>query len=115
MAGHHEAGKYLPLHPLDFRILLAVLDEPSYGSRIVAEIEAQATVPTRIYPANLFRRIRDLLAKGLLAESPTPDGADSRRTYVQLTSLGRAVAVAEGVRLRELLSEAERRALPSGA
>lgn len=109
-----DVASHLPLHPLDFRILLALLDGPSYGTRIVGEIEAREGGRQRIYPANLFRRIRDLLAKGILEESPSPEGADPRRTYVRLTSLGRGVAVAEGRRLRELVAEAERLALPSG-
>ena len=106
--------RHLPLNPLDFRILLALLNGASYGTRIVEEIEAREGGRMRIYPANLFRRIRGLVAKGLLVEVPSPEGADPRRTYVSLTSLGRAVAVAEGGRLRELVAESDRMALPSG-
>ncbi|MEJ2204390.1 MAG: helix-turn-helix transcriptional regulator [Gemmatimonadota bacterium] len=113
MSDRGDEVAYLPLHPLDFRILLALLNGPSYGTRIVNEIEARESTRMRIYPANLFRRIRDLLAKGILEEAPAPAGADPRRTYVRLTGLGRAVAVAEGRRLRELLAEADRLALPS--
>lgn len=105
--------RHLPLHPLDFRILLALLGGPSYGTRIVEEIEAREGPGKRIYPANLFRRIRDLLADGILEEAPSPEDADPRRTYVRLTALGHAVAVAEGARLRELVAEADRLALPS--
>jgi len=97
---------HLPLHPLEFRILLALLEGPSYGTRIVEEIEKREVGRTKIYPANLFRRIRDLLSRELLEECAAPEGADPRRTYVRLTRTGRAVARAEAERLRELVAEA---------
>lgn len=97
----------LPLHPLEFRILMALVREPSYGTAIVREIERAEEGRTTIYPANLFRRIRDLLARGLLEERPSPDGADPRRTYLGLTPAGRSVARAEARRLRELVRDAE--------
>lgn len=60
-----------------------------------------------LYPANLFRRIRDLLGRGALEETAAPEGSDPRRTYVRLTELGRAVARAEARRLHALVSEAD--------
>lgn len=50
-----------PLHPLEFRILFVLLDGPARGYRIVKAIEAREAGHTRIYPANIYRRIRDLL------------------------------------------------------
>ena len=98
---------FLPLHPLAFRVLMAVVDGPSFGTAIVQTIEAAET-RTRLYPANLYRRIRDLLEDGLLEECAGPDGTDPRRSYVQLTALGRGVAQAEALRLRDLFFEAKR-------
>jgi DNA-binding MarR family transcriptional regulator len=95
----------LPLHPHDFRILMALTGGPSYGTEIVRGIEA-AEGREKLYPANLFRRIRDLLQRGLLEESPAPEGADPRRTYVRLTRRGRLVARAEARRLHDLVREA---------
>jgi DNA-binding PadR family transcriptional regulator len=95
-----------PLHPLEFRILMALHRGPSYGTAIVREIEAEEDGRTTIYPANLFRRIRDLLARGLLRECPTPTDADPRRTYVGLTPAGRAALLAAAERLRDLVREA---------
>lgn len=111
MAQDRDVGSFLPLHPLEFRILLALLDGPSYGTRIVQEIEEREGSRTNIYPANLFRRVRDLLGRGLLEECAAPEGADPRRTYLQPTSTGRAVAHAEAERLRELVEEAASHAL----
>jgi hypothetical protein len=69
---------HLPLHPLEFRILLALLDGPSHGYRIVQEIE-EAEGRERIWPANLYRRMRNLLAKGLIEETLAPQGKTTRR------------------------------------
>lgn len=103
--------EHLPMHPLEFRILMALLDGPSFGSRVVEEIEASERRGTKLYPANLYRRIRDLLARGLVEDAPSPPGADPRRGYVRLTQLGRSVAHAEARRLRDLVADAQQRRL----
>ena len=79
---------------------------PSYGTEIVKAIEAQERSNVHLYPANLYRRIRDLLGRELIAESEAPEGTDPRRTYLAITPLGRAVAVAEALRLRALVRDA---------
>lgn len=101
-----DASAHLPLHPLAFRILMAVHDGPSFGTEIVQRIEA-AEQATKLYPANLYRRIRDLLGDELLEECAGPAGADPRRTYVRLTAVGRAVALAEARRLQALVLDAQ--------
>ncbi len=100
---------FLPLHPLEFRILMVLMDQPAHGYRIVREIESRERDLSSIYPGNLYRRIRDLVAKGLLHEVDPPSGvdADPRRKYFAPTSLGEAVAKAEGHRLQTLVQEAE--------
>ena len=111
------AGSFLPLHPLEFRILMILLSGPSHGYAIVQEIESREKDQRSIYPANLYRRLRDLLAKRLLEDSPPPDleTADPRRRYFRVTKLGRAVARAETERLQGLLAEARDRGLLSTA
>lgn len=101
------ATDFLPLHPLAFRVLLTLVEGPSFGTEIVERIEAVEHGGKRLYPANLYRRVRDLLAVGLLVECAAPEGADPRRTYVELTPLGRQVAEAEARRLRALVADAE--------
>jgi DNA-binding PadR family transcriptional regulator len=106
--GTSDPMGFLPLHPLEFRILLVLLDGPAHGYRIVKEVEARESEISGIYPGNLYRRIRDLLSKGLLEEVDAPAGveADPRRKYFNPTSLGAAVAKAEGRRLENLLRDA---------
>jgi DNA-binding PadR family transcriptional regulator len=110
-------GSFLPLHPLEFRILLILLDGPSHGYAVVQEIEGRESAEGTIYPANLYRRMRDLLAKGLVEDSQPPEGksSDPRRRYFQVTPLGMQVARAETERLGALLAEARKRGLPSVA
>jgi DNA-binding PadR family transcriptional regulator len=105
--------RYLPLHPLEFRILLVLLDGPSHGYRIVKAIEELVGDQRRIYPANLYRRIRDLLERGLIEETAAPAGEESegRRTYVAVSRLGRQVARAEAERLESLVADARQRRL----
>lgn len=100
-----------PLHPLELRILMVLLEGPSYGSSIVRELEARAERAAKLYPANLFRRIRDLLARGYLEECDGPDGVDPRRTYLCLTPEGLAAARSAAEQLRDLVREAVGRKL----
>ncbi|NNF27269.1 MAG: PadR family transcriptional regulator [Gemmatimonadetes bacterium] len=106
MTDPRPLSDHLPLHPFEFRILMALLDGPSYGTRIVEQIEARVGRREKIYPANLYRRIRDLLRDGLVEETAAPEGVDPRRTYVRLTPEGRHVVRAEAQRLKELLEDA---------
>jgi DNA-binding PadR family transcriptional regulator len=101
-----DATEHLPLHPLEFRILLVLLEGASHGYRIVQEIEAREAGRATIYPANLYRRIRSLEAAGLVEEVAAPAGEDARRRYLSVTRSGRAVARAEAERLRELVADA---------
>lgn len=100
-------GDLLPLHPVEFRILLALLGGPAHGYQVVKQVEASGTEGARLFPANLYRRIRDLRARGLLEEvAPPREGDDPRRRYLAVTPLGRAVARAEAARMEALLAEA---------
>lgn len=103
-----DPSSFLPLHPLELRILLVVGPGPAHGYRIVKEIESQETDLKPLYPANLYRRIRDLLAKGLLLEVSPPEegGVDPRRKYYQVTSLGLSVVKAETSRMESLIRDA---------
>ena len=107
-----DPQSFLPLHPLEFRILLVLLDGPGHGYAIVQAIEARDP-EAAVYPANLYRRIRDLLGRGLLRDAAPPAGEDpeGRRRYVAVTALGRAVARAEAERLEALVRDARAAAL----
>jgi len=101
---------FLPMNPLEFRILLALGDGCRHGYAIVKDVEARSGSNEKIFPANLYRRIRNLLADGLLADAAPPKDAQPddgrRRRFFELTPLGRDAARAETARLEQLLREA---------
>ena len=101
--------KLLPLHPESFRILVVLREGERHGYAIVKELERDAGRPGTVLPANLYRRIRWLMERGLSAESearPDPELGDERRRYFRVTDLGEEVARAEAQRLRALLAGA---------
>ena len=93
----------LPLTPLSFQILVAVADGPRHGYGMIKEIEEATGAPMKSSTGTLYLAIERLEQEGLLEEAP---GDESRRRYYRLTSLGRAVAVAEVERLATLLGVA---------
>jgi DNA-binding PadR family transcriptional regulator len=102
---------FLPLHPFDLRILLVLAEGPAHGYPIIKAIEERDGSWKRVLPGNLYRRLRDLLARGLVEEAAapasTPDDERQRR-FFELTALGRRVAVAETRRLDALVADARR-------
>lgn len=111
-----DPADFQPLHPLELRVLLVAADGPVHGYRIVKAVEDLGDGRFALYPANLYRRIRDLTARRLLAEVPPPQdsAAGGRpRTYFEITGLGREVVRAEITRMQELVRQA-RKAMSAG-
>jgi DNA-binding PadR family transcriptional regulator len=110
-----EPKDFLPLHPLELRILLVLAEGDAHGYGLVKQIEARETRLPRIYSGNLYRRIRDLLRKGLVEDARPPDDpeVDARRRYFRMTGLGRDVLLAEAARIDELAAETKRLHLSS--
>jgi DNA-binding PadR family transcriptional regulator len=96
------------LNAVEFRILLVLLSAPSHAYRIVKEIEAREPGVT-VYPANLYRRIRDLVDRGWIEELPerAREAAGRRRVQLRVTEAGRRVAKAEAKRLQALVLAAQ--------
>src|SRR5688500_16362514 len=103
-----DPQRFLPLHPLEFRILLVLWREKAHGYRIVKAIEESDGRWNRIFPANLYRRIRDLLGQGLIEDAAVSgaESPDPRRRYFQITPLGRQVAGLEARRVSDLAADA---------
>ena len=105
-----SAEDFLPLHPFELRILLVLAEGPAHGYPIVKAIEEKDGTWKRVLPANLYRRLRDMLASGLVAEidgdGDVYDDDRQRRTFA-LTDLGRRVAIAETNRLEALVLDAK--------
>lgn len=98
-----ETQRFLPLHPLEARILLVLGEGDAHGYAIVKEIEARDAAWATIFPANLYRRLRDLLAKGLIEEAEASEVTPGRpKRPFRITDRGRDVARAEAERVQEL-------------
>jgi DNA-binding PadR family transcriptional regulator len=108
---NHHPEDFLPLHPFEFRILLALAEGPAHGYPIIKVIEERDGSWKRVLPANLYRRLRGMRLRGLVDEveaaEGAPDNERQRRTFA-LSELGRRVAVAEARRLDALVADAKR-------
>ena len=81
-----RAAAFLPLHALDFRVLLSLLGGAAHGYRIVRAIEQSEPSWARIFPANLYRRIRALIRSELLVETSAPVSEPSRMSAPSTSS-----------------------------
>ena len=97
-----------PLSPLDFQVLLVLVEEPLYGYAIMKAVETQSG--GRLHPeiGSLYRVLARLMDEGLLEEAPAPEDSGTHpgrpRKYYDLTAEGRTAVSEEARRLDEALS-----------
>jgi len=96
---------HLPLHPLEFRVLMVLMDGELHGYGIAKEVERRDMSLGKIFPTNLYRRLRDMSDRGLIDQLTASSNGEQRRQF-RVTKLGRRVAQAEARRLESLLAEA---------
>ncbi len=104
----------LPLRPVEYLILLALVAEELHGYALAKDIAEQTDGVVSLEPGNLYRVIKRLSADKLVEGSErksTGTHDDERRRYYKLTKLGQQVAALEGDRLRKLLASGPARAL----
>ena len=109
-----DPKQFLPLRPVDFLLLLALVDHEQHGYGLAREIADSTNGLIRLEPGNLYRVIKRLADDGLIAASsrrPAPDLDDERRRYYKLTAAGARVAALEAQRLRTVLASPSARAL----
>lgn len=100
----------LPLRPVDFLVLVVLLEGERHGYGMVQEISHRTGGEVRLVPGNFYAVLRRLMEAGLLEELDhrnAPDLEDQRRKYYGITEFGREVAAAEARRMRSLLQERE--------
>ncbi|MGD8361038.1 MAG: PadR family transcriptional regulator [Gemmatimonadota bacterium] len=103
---------HIPMHPLELQVLLVLMEGDLHGYGIAKEIEGRDTGLGKIFPTNLYRRLRDMAEKGMISEAEEREG-DQRRLF-SITPFGRLVARAEAERLEALVISARRhRLLPT--
>ena len=104
----------LPLRPVEYLTLLALVEEEQHGYALAKEIAERTDGLVSLEPGNLYRVIKRLSADKLVEASERKSVAandDERRRYFKLTELGQHVAALEGERLRKLLTSKPAREL----
>jgi len=103
----------LPLQPLHFLMLLALLDGERHAYGIKKDLASRGE-HRDIGPGTLYRSIAQLIESGVIEESdrrPLAELDDERRRYYRLTGFGRREVAAEARRLDALVSAARTRKL----
>ena len=111
-----DPDNFLPLKPVDFHVLMVLLDGKRHGYGIVQDISDRTEGKIRLVPGNFYAMLNRLIDVGLIAEAANPAGRESdgiRRRYYRITPTGKRVAAAEARRLKALVEEAEARKLLS--
>lgn len=108
-------GRYLPLKPAWFHILLALKEGEAHGFAVRERVETRTGGAVRLWPATLYGAIRQLAEKGLIEalEGQEDPDDDARRRYYRLTERGREVLLAEADRLESLIRDV-RSTAPAG-
>jgi DNA-binding PadR family transcriptional regulator len=99
----------LPLRPTAFAVLAALAQGARAGFEILEAVNVTQPRSGVLGPGTLYRLLRELRHEGLIRRTAAPSveaSADERRTYMELTPLGRATLHAEADRLRRTLSNA---------
>ena len=101
-----EIASLLPLTPVVFHILLALVDGPRHGYAIMQDVNRHSDGRVGLGPGTLYGAIQRMEDTGVLekTEPPPSEAADPRRRYYQMTELGRAALLAETERLESLVA-----------
>ena len=112
VGGTRDAEHLLPLTPLAFSILIALLEGDLHGYGIARRIGERDAGGVALAPGNLYAALDRLIKAGLL-QPVTPRAAkrESRRREYRITPFGRDVARLEAERLQALLRTARRLAI----
>ena len=96
----------LPLTPISFEILLALLQGDLHGYAILQAVEARLTGKLPLRTGTIYRALARLMDEGLIDRTHATDDEDPRRRYYRITALGRATAKAEARRLADQVEAA---------
>jgi DNA-binding PadR family transcriptional regulator len=111
-AKQSEVDQHLPLPLPVFHMLLELTEGERHGYALKRAILQRTQGKLNLGSGALYGSISKMLAEGFIEESderPDPHLDDERRRYYRITRLGRRVALAEAMRLRDLVRLAELR------
>jgi DNA-binding PadR family transcriptional regulator len=103
------ADQFLPLTPIAFEILLALLEAPQHGYAILQAVESRTAGTLPLRTGTLYRALASLLDAGLIEDAPGQDDHDTRRKRYALSETGREVLAAETERLESQVRAARAR------
>ena len=95
-----------------FHMLLELAEGERHGYALKRAILGRTNGKLNLGSGALYGSINKMLEEALIVESeerPDPHLDDERRRYYRITPLGRRVAQAEAIRLRDLVKLAEKR------
>jgi DNA-binding PadR family transcriptional regulator len=107
-----DPRSFLPLSPIVFQVLVALVDGPRHGYGVIQEIDARTEGLMRLRTGTLYLLLQRLTTDGLVEPTRPPKGSTagrapgSPRRYYAVTGLGRAVLVAETRRLENAVADA---------
>jgi DNA-binding PadR family transcriptional regulator len=111
-AQQNPVDRLLPLSLPIFHMLLELTEGERHGYALKRAILTRTEGKLNLGSGALYGSINRMLEEGLIVESgerPDPHLDDERRRYYRITTLGRRVAQAEAIRLRDLVRLAESR------
>jgi DNA-binding PadR family transcriptional regulator len=95
----------LPLTPISFEVLLALLDGELHGYAILQTVESRLAGKLPLRTGTMYRALARLMEEGLIERSGADD-EDPRRRYYRITQHGRHTARAEARRLADQVDAA---------
>jgi len=108
------ADSLLPLTPIAFEILLALVEEERHGYAILQAVDTRLHGKLPLRTGTLYRALARLVEDGLIEELEAAAGTDSRRRVYRITRHGRSIARAETERLADQVAVARSRKLLPG-
>lgn len=104
----------LPLTPISFEILLALLNGELHGYAILQAVEARLRGKLPLRTGTIYRALARLLDEGLIERGERSPEEDPRRVNYRITALGRETAAAEAHRLADQVEAARAHRLLPG-
>ena len=97
----------LPLTPISFEVLLALLDSDRHGYAVLQAVETRLSGKLPLRTGTIYRALARLMDEGLIERAGgSGQEEDPRRRYYRITPYGRATARAEARRLADQVEAA---------
>ena len=96
----------LPLTPISFEVLLALLNGDLHGYAIIQAVEQRLAGKLPLRTGTMYRALARLMDEGLIERTGKGSDEDPRRRNYRITTHGRATAKAEARRLADQVDAA---------